>query len=194
MASAKVRKEAADKKLTPIEEQVGQALLDLETGTSEIKAELRELYILSAREIEGAKGKTSILIVVPYRLLAKFHKIQTRLVRELEKKFSGKPCLFIAQRRIISRERKGKRLHIQKRPMSRTLTSVHEKILEDLVFPTEIVGKRMRYKVDGSRVLRVLLDPKEQSNAEYKADTFQSVYKKLTGKDVAFEFPVMKEE
>ena len=35
------------------------------------------------------------------------------------------------------------------------------------------------------------LDPKEQSNVNYKLDTFRSVYKKLTGKEAHFEFPVV---
>lgn len=67
---------------------------------------------------------------------------------------------------------------------------VHAAILEDIVFPTEIVGKRIRYKLDQSKLMKVLLDPKDRNSVEYKLDTYAGVYKKLTGKDVVFEFPV----
>jgi small subunit ribosomal protein S7e len=43
----------------------------------------------------------------------------------------------------------------QVRPRSRTLTSVHNAILEDLVYPVLIVAKRMRVKLDGSRLVKV---------------------------------------
>ena len=33
------------------------------------------------------------------------------------------------------------------------------------------------------------LDTKDATALEYKLDTFSSVYRKLTGKDVVFEFP-----
>lgn len=191
-ADRKIRKE---KNAVPddFEKTVAQAFDELEKSGSEIKSELRELFISSAKEVDCSGGKTAVVIFVPYRLLTKFHKVQTRLVRELEKKFSGKNVIIIAQRKILPRERKNGRLAPQKRPRSRTLTAVHDSILEDMVYPTEIVGKRTRFMVDGSRQLKVYLDPKDQQNAEYKTETFQSVYKNLTGKDVVFEFPVVAE-
>jgi len=78
----------------------------------------------------------------------------SRLTRELEKKFSDRHVVFVAQRRILRKPTRTSRVK-QKRPRSRTLTDVHEKILEDLVFPTEIVGKRTRVNQDGSKLLKV---------------------------------------
>ena len=39
--------------------------------------------------------------------------------------------------------------------MSHPAWQVHDAILDDLVYPTEIVGKRVRYKVEGSKMLKV---------------------------------------
>ena len=72
---------------------------------------------------------------------------------------------------------------------SRTLTAVHDAILHDLVYPAEITGKRIRIKLDGSRLFKVHLDKNQQTLVENKVPAFQSIYKKLTGKDVHFEFP-----
>ena len=35
------------------------------------------------------------------------------------------------------------------------------------------------------------LDSKDATSLEYKLDSFSSVYRRLTGKDVVFEFPVV---
>lgn len=76
------------------------------------------------------------------------------------------------------------------RPRTRTLTAVHDGILEDVVYPAEIVGKRIRYRLDGAKVIKIFLDPKERNNTEYKLETFSAVYRRLCGKDVAFEYPM----
>ena len=108
----------------------------------------------------------------------------------MEKKFSGKHVVFIAQRRILPKPTwKSLTKHKQKHPRSRTLTAVHDAILEDLVFPSEIVGKRIRVKLDASRLLKVHLDNAQQPIVADKVKTFSGVYKKLTGKVANFEFP-----
>merc|ERR1712071_529730 len=131
-----------------LEKAIGEALLDLEVN-SDLKTQLRELYITGAKELDVGDKKKCIIIFTPVPLLRQFQKIQVRLVRELEKKFSGKHVVLVAQRRILPKPtRKTKLRNKQKRPRSRTLTAVHDSILEDLVFPAEIVGKRIRVRLD----------------------------------------------
>ncbi|GAA5800860.1 40S ribosomal protein S7 [Helicostylum pulchrum] len=191
MASNKIVKQAGAPAADEFELSVAQALVDLESSVPDLKS-LRGLYISSAKEVELGAGKKAIVIFVPVPLAKSFNKIQQRLTRELEKKFSDRHVVFIAQRRILSvptRRNNGK----QPRPRSRTLTAVHDAILDDLVFPTEIVGKRLRQKVDGSKTLKVFLDAKDATSLEYKVDSFTAIYKKLTGKEVTFEFPAAVE-
>ena len=171
-----------------IELEVAKALHELEANTPDLKADLRELYIVSAKEVD-VNNKQAIIVFVPFPLLKKTHKIQSRIIRELEKKFSGKQVVIIGNRKIVQKESRSNRKKRQSRPRSRTLTAVHEAILDDIVYPTEITGKRTRTRLDGSKVIKVILDKKDQANVETKVETFATVYKKLTGKDVVFQFP-----
>ena len=68
------------------------------------------------------------------------------------------------------------------RSRSRTLKAVQEGLLDDIVYPMEITGKRIRVSVDGSKLLKVYLN---RADAE-KTDTFRAVMKKLTNKSVDF--------
>ena len=63
------------------------------------------------------------------------------------------------KRRILPKPQRGKNRKPlgQKRPRSRTLTAVHEAILQDIVFPAEVVGKRIRVKLDGKQTIKVKL-------------------------------------
>ncbi|KAI5200765.1 ribosomal protein S7e [Aureobasidium subglaciale] len=180
-----------------IETSIATALYELENNIQDMRASLRPLQFVSAREIEVGHGRKAIVIFVPVPQLQGFHKVQQRLTRELEKKFSDRHVLIVASRRILPRAKRSNRsrtTQTQKRPRSRTLTAVHDAILADLVYPVEIVGKRMRTKEDGTKVLKIVLDEKERGGVDYRLDTYSEVYKRLTGKGVNFEFPVAAAE
>src|ERR1700761_3576634 len=148
-------------------------------------------------QLEVGHGKRAIVVFVPVPLLPGFHKIQQRLTRELEKKFSDRHVLIVASRRILPRPKRSNRSRStqkQKRPRSRTLKSVHEAIMTDLVYPVEIVGRRILQREDGSNVLKIILDEKERQSVDYRLDTYKEVYKRLTGATVNFEFPLPEQQ
>ncbi|KAG8063750.1 hypothetical protein GUJ93_ZPchr0003g16624 [Zizania palustris] len=72
------------------EDSVAQDFFDLDNGNEELKSELKDLYINNAVQMDVAGNRKAVVIHVPYRLRKAFKKIHVRLVRELEKKFSGK--------------------------------------------------------------------------------------------------------
>jgi small subunit ribosomal protein S7e len=121
----------------------------------------------------------------------------TSLTRELEKKFSDRHVIIVASRRILPRPKRSNRSRTnqkQKRPRSRTLKSVHESIMTDLVYPVEIVGRRILQREDGSQILKIILDEKERGSVDYRLDTYKEVYKRLTGATVNFEFPLPEQQ
>jgi small subunit ribosomal protein S7e len=177
---------------TELELTVAKAVFELQNSQNEIAADLCALQLYGARELDLGNGRRALVLVVPVPQLKAWQKIQSRLLHELSKKLGGsgdRAIVMIAHRRIMGKpERKNARSIKHQRPRSRTLTAVHENWLEDLCYPTEIVGKRTRVK-NGSRHMKVLLDAKEQAQAEGKIEVLAGVYRKLTGKEVSFEFP-----
>jgi small subunit ribosomal protein S7e len=168
---------------------VSAELAAIEASSNAIKTELKHLHASAAREVELEGGRKAVLLFVPFPLLAEFRKIQKTLVEELEKKLGGTHVLLLANRTMISPSGWSRSKNFTGvRPRSRTLRAVQEGLLDDIVYPTEITGKRIRVRVDGSRLLKVHLNPKDAVAVEGKLETFRGVFKRLTNKDVALEF------
>ena len=163
--------------------------MDLENSSSELKTDLKDFYLDSVKEVEVtlSKGKTKniYLVFVPFVCLKLLQKVHKKIVLDVEKKLKA-TVLFIAKRNIQSKWVKTHKS--QMRPRSRTLTSVHEGILEDLVLPGVIIAKRVRCRVDGSKFYKITLDAADKDILEERAELISSVYKKLTTKDVHLDF------
>ena len=119
-----------------IEKEVAVQLTALEKSASDLKADLKDLYFLSAKEVDVGKSKTKALIItVPYKLLKYFHRqnAPSRIVVEIEKKLNDTHVVIVGHRTILNKNYNRITGAKRPRPRSRTLTHVQEAILEDIV-------------------------------------------------------------
>lgn len=107
------------------------------------------------------------------------------MVGELEKKLKT-TVLLVAGRNIQSRWIKKNRT--QKRPYSRTLTSVQEQLLTELLLPGTIISDRVRVRLDGSQVRKITLDKSEQHFLEERTEAIKNAFKKLTTREIEINF------
>jgi len=180
MASAPAAAAGKTKVFSAFEETVVKALNDIKATAKE--PIIQKVIVSAAKEV-AVEDKKAIVIFVPYRIHKAVLKVQERLIREFEKKFNGAPVFIVAQRKILP-----VKVGLA-RPHSRSRAAVHEAILHDLSAPSQIVGVRTRYRTDGSKILKVFLNPKDQKDFEGKLKALSSVYSALTSRAVEFTFP-----
>lgn len=111
-----------------------------------MKKELQNVQISQATEHnvteDGQVVSKILLVTVPFPSLKATQKHLLVLLKELEKRRGV--ITFIVGRRAI--QSKWIKIHkSQKRPRNRTLTAVHDAVLEDLIYPANITGRRVRY-------------------------------------------------
>ena len=168
---------------TEVETKVAQTIYDMEQESKTLKTALVGFTINSVREIEVSATKNAFVVFYPLRFVRKLRKVQKNVTATLEKKL-GQNVVFVAQRKI-ERATASSSAPI---PRNRTMKAVHEAVLDDLCFPAEICGKRIRQLTDGSKHLKVFLEQKDLNRVQNKLDTFTAAYNKLTGRNVAFGF------
>jgi len=173
--------------LSHLEVQVGQALQDTVSHyDGENKKVASIIRINRVVEIPMGKDKAALLIFVNFRsqrlLLTNLYK---KLVNDLEKKLKT-TVLIVAARNIESRWIKANRT--QQRSNSRTLTSVYNEYLNELMLPGSIISSRTRVRLDGTSITKITLDKADQHFLEERIPTIRAAYKKLTSKDIEVDF------
>ena len=182
----KLRK-AKRSKQTPLENDVAKALYDLELHHKTLRTHLPRFHINTAKQVEAkASAKKAIVVFYPLRYLSLVRKIQTVLTAELEKRFSGQIVALVAQRKVTRRPTNVYALQQVQR--STTRTAVNESILADLLFPSDVVARRWRFRVDGSKIMKVYLDTKAKKRMDSRLPLVAALYKKLTQRTVTFGY------
>ena len=162
---------------------VAQALFNIETDNKSLKTALSALHINAVKEVDIADKKKATVIFYSLRFIRKFRKIQKAVIADLEKKLKT-DVVLIAQRKIQAKPKS----NMARRQRSRTLTAVHDAIVEDICYPADIVGRRWHYSADGSKKMKIFFDLKVRDTTEPKLATFSTLIQKLTGRQVSFGY------
>jgi small subunit ribosomal protein S7e len=182
----KLRK-AKRAKPSELETSVAQALMQLELSHKALGDCLPRFHFNTAKEFEHPLSKKKgLLVLYPLRFVMLVRKVQKTLVAELEKRFPGRAVMLVAQRKVVKRPNDVYKLQEVQR--SRTATAVNESILEDLIYPADIVARRWRFRTDGSRVMKVFLDSRAKAKLGGRLNIASYLYKKLTKRVVQFGF------
>jgi small subunit ribosomal protein S7e len=167
--------------------EAAQKIFDEVKSTSEeaMKKALTNLKIDGVKEVNG--DIKVVILSVPYKQIAAFRQVQSYIIPELEKKFDGAQVVIVGKRRAFPvNPVPGRRFRII-RPHGRTLRAVNDALLDDICFPTAIVGKRVHYNLQGKQETHVILDAHDRTRVEDRLQGFAAAYKRLTGLNTVFE-------
>merc|ERR1711977_742303 len=149
----------------------------------------KNIYIAGAREFlinqVGKKEKRVILIYVPYPSLKAAQKLHYKIVSEIQKR-KNVQAFITAKRTIQSKWIKVH--HSQTRPRSRTLTSVFDSILDDLLVPGNITARRIRHKMNGKLLHKIWVNEENRAYLEERADAISQIYESISHRNIEIDF------
>ena len=148
----------------------------------------KALGSLKFEAVKEVKGDVNVVILtVPYKQISAFRSVQTFIIPELEKKLDGALVVIVGKRRAFPVTPENGRRYRVIRPHGRTLRAVNDALLEDVCYPTAIVGKRVHYNLQGKQETHVVLDDHDRTRVEDRLAAFGAAYQRLTGVKTIFE-------
>lgn len=190
----KVNVEKKEVKLTQLEKDIVRIVKDFssESGKddkTDRKSLMKDFKVCSVVEstvtLDNKKTEKVILVYVNFTALNTLRTVASDLIKRIEEKRKQK-VLFTVKRNIESKFVKLNRK--QQKPRSRTLISVFDNVLEDLVLPGFVTGRRMRHRADGSLFYRIYVNKESEEELSNKVEVISKVYQKLTGRFINIDF------
>ncbi|OIR58964.1 MAG: 40S ribosomal protein S7 [Amphiamblys sp. WSBS2006] len=160
----------ANEEVTGLDLNVATALANINRDADKTKdpslAGIETLCFKATEEVD-LEDASITLISVPVDKIEAWHRIQSRVMMELEKKLGKKVFLTRCHGAEDSADKK----------------EAARKTLEDLAYPSEIVGRRTRFATDGKKTALVFLDREPSGISLSFLDEFA---KKITGQETRF--------
>jgi small subunit ribosomal protein S7e len=173
-----------------INDSVAKIFNDFTESSSENREQMKNIKIENVSEFKYEENKTFVLVNVNESSVKSLQKVHVDLVKRLESTL-GKPVIVIPSRKTVD-GKKYRKFIGKKVPRTKTLTYVRENLLEDLLFPATIVGKRTRYPRGQQKQLKVFVDAVDKEVLASKTSAICVGYKSLTGHELSIDFPAQQ--
>lgn len=171
----------------PLLAEVSKVLADVLQAPGEKKAMPRSAVVTDVKEYqftgEDKKTTTAIVVYLPYIFIRDNKQMIPKLVNEIQKR-RNQHAFIVAKRTTVNK----KAAFSQRIPRNRTLTAVYDSILDDLIAPAQVVGRRIRYRLNGSQLIKIFLNEESRAFLEGKTHLLAQLYFALTNRKIAFEF------
>ena len=170
-----------------LKEQISEAIVRIYRAADAAAKPLRASPVSEVREVafrdEKGVSNSAHVVFLAFVFLEKNRALTSAFTNAVSQ-ITGRPCFVVAQRTIIHPKSK----YNQRIPNNRTLTSVYEELLHDLVQPAQVIGKRTRFATGGKRLIKYHLNAESAAFMEPRAEYIKHTYQQLTGRNIALEF------
>jgi len=170
-----------------IQDTVNSVFNEFRDSNPQFRDDVAKLTVENVNELNVEGNKTTVLVNVNESGIKNLQKVHHDLVLLLEKSL-GKPVLLIPLRKTVD-GKKFRKFIGKKVPRTKTLSYVQDNILEDLLYPATIVGKRTRYPRGQKKQLKVFVDSVDKDFVNYKNKEICLGYRSLTGCELSIEYP-----
>lgn len=170
-----------------LQTEISKIVNDLVPDTRADKKTPRASIVSDVREFQftNADKRTvhALVVYLPFVFVNNNRALVTKIVNEIQKK-KNRHTFILAKRTIINKKADFK----QRIPRNRTLTAVYDALLEDLIFPANVIGRRWRYRLNGTQLGKIFLSEESRAFLEDKVDLIAQLYFALTNRKITFEF------